>query len=258
MVERIYDTLKGILYNDMPKNAKDQVVVYDRPILGWYFGDRDVKPSNLSIIFYGTSIPIKDVSLGLQEYEHKITIGIDAGADNVELSEGLVLEASRLVLSVLRRHRRMWVLEPCPICSKFMLSPQHYTIDHNNIFSYYSNLSQTNFDNLWSQTHDSSVTSPGLPASGLATEAFYRVYDAVGAGISVTYLPSSARTNILAMRRDFVDPIRLIYDVTCSDTKPSDDGRGQQLLKNGQITLSAKELVKQTIYGPDNVPTTAF
>ena len=97
-----------------------------------------------------------------------------------------------------------------------------------------------------------------MPASGLATEAFYRVYEAVGAGISVTYLPSTARTNILAMRRDFVDPIRLIYDVTCSDTKPSDDGRGQQLLKNGQITLSAKELVKQTIYGPDNVPTTAF
>ena len=81
MVERIYDTLKGILYNDLPKNAKDQVVVYDRPIIGWYFGDRDVKPSSLSLIFYGTSTPLKDVSLGLQEYEHKITIGVDAGAD---------------------------------------------------------------------------------------------------------------------------------------------------------------------------------
>ena len=80
MVERIYDTLKGILFTDLPKNNKDQVVVYDRPILGWYFGDRDVKPSNLSIIFYGTSVPLKDVSLGLQEYEHRITIGVDAGA----------------------------------------------------------------------------------------------------------------------------------------------------------------------------------
>ena len=159
MVERIYDTLKGILYNDMPKNSKDQVVIYDRPILGWYFGDRDVKPSSLSLIFYGTSIPIKDVSFGLQEYEHKITIGVDAGADNVELSERLVQEASRLVLSVLRRHRRMWVLEPCPICNKFMLSPQHYTIDHNAIFSSYSNTAQTNFDDLWEQTHDASVVS---------------------------------------------------------------------------------------------------
>ena len=35
MVERIYDTLKGILFTDLPKNNKDQVVVYDRPILGW-------------------------------------------------------------------------------------------------------------------------------------------------------------------------------------------------------------------------------
>ena len=25
MVERIYDTLKGILYNDLPKNAKDYI-----------------------------------------------------------------------------------------------------------------------------------------------------------------------------------------------------------------------------------------
>ncbi len=111
MVERIYDTLKGILYNDLPKNAKDQVVVYDRPIIGWYFGDRDVKPSSLSLIFYGTSIPLKDVSLGLQEYEHRITIGVDAGADNVELSERLVLEATRLVLSVLTVEKKFHCLD---------------------------------------------------------------------------------------------------------------------------------------------------
>ena len=57
---------------------------------------------------------------------------------------------------------------------------------------------------------------------------------------------------------DYVDPIRILYDVTCNDIKPSDDGRGQALLKNGTINITAKELVKQTIYGPDNVPTTAF
>lgn len=258
MVERIYDTLKGILYNDLPKNAKDQVVVYDRPIIGWYFGDRDVKPSSLSLIFYGTSTPLKDVSLGLQEYEHKITIGVDAGADNIELSERLVLEATRLVLSVLRRHRRMWVLEPCPICGKFMLSPQHYAIDHNAIFSSYSATAQTNFDNQWAETHDASVSAPNLPSSGLAAESFLRVYEAVGAGTTVSGLNTTARKNIQQMRNDYVDPIRILYDITCSDVKPSDDGRSQALLKNGTITVTAKELVKQTIYGPDNVPTTAF
>jgi hypothetical protein len=258
MVERIYDTLKGILYNDLPKNAKDQVVVYDRPIIGWYFGDRDVKPSSLSLIFYGTSIPLKDVSLGLQEYEHKITIGVDAGADNVEVSERLVLEATRLVLSVLRRHRRMWVLEPCPICGKFMLSPQHYAIDHTAIFSSYSAAAQASFDDQWAETHDASVVAPSLPASGLAAESFLRVYEAVGSGTTVTGLTANARKNILQMRNDYVDPIRILYDVTCNDIKPSDDGRSQALLKNGTITVTAKELVKQTIYGPDNVPTTAF
>ena len=258
MVERIYDTLKGILYNDLPKNSKDQVVVYDRPIIGWYFGDRDVKPSSLSLIFYGTSTPLKDVSLGLQEYEHKITIGVDAGADNVELSERLVLEATRLVLSVLRRHRRMWVLEPCPICGKFMLSPRHYAIDHNAIFSSYSAAAQTNFDNQWAETHDASVSAPTLPSSGLAAESFLRVYEAVGAGTTVSGLNTTARKNIQQMQNDYVDPIRILYDITCSDVKPSDDGRSQALLKNGTITVTAKELVKQTIYGPDNVPTTAF
>ena len=241
MVERIYDTLKGILYNDLPKNAKDQVVVYDRPIIGWYFGDRDVKPSSLSLIFYGTSTPLKDVSLGLQEYEHKITIGVDAGADNVELSERLVLEATRLVLSVLRRHRRMWVLEPCPICGKFMLSPQHYAIDHNAIFSSYSAAAQTNFDNQWAETHDASVSAPTLPSSGLAAESFLRVYEAVGAGTTVSGLNTTARKNIQQMRNDYVDPIRILYDITCSDVKPSDDGRSQALLKNGTITVTAKE-----------------
>jgi hypothetical protein len=71
-------------------------------------------------------------------------------------------------------------------------------------------------------------------------------------------LTATARKNILQMRNDYVDPIRILYDVTCNDIKPSDDGRSQALLKNGTITVTAKELVKQTIYGPDNVPTTAF
>ena len=45
MVERIYDTLKGILYNDLPKNAKDQVVVYDRP---WNCLHQKLKLKNIS------------------------------------------------------------------------------------------------------------------------------------------------------------------------------------------------------------------
>jgi len=149
-------------------------------------------------------------------------------------------------------------MEPCPICGKFMLSPRHYAIDHNAIFSSYSSASQTNFDNLWAETHDASVSSPTLPASGLAAESFLRVYEAVGAGTTVSGLTSAATKNILRMKSDYVDPIRILYDVTCNDIKPSDDGRGQALLKNGTINITAKELVKQTIYGPDNVPTTAF
>ena len=55
MVEKIYDTLKGILYNDLPKDAIGNVVIYDRPVRNWFIGDRDVKPANLSIMIYSAN-----------------------------------------------------------------------------------------------------------------------------------------------------------------------------------------------------------
>ena len=50
----------------------------------------------------------------------------------------------------------------------------------------------------------------------------------------------------------------MLYDVNANDTTPSDDGLGKQLTKVGTITLLAKELIRQTDYGPDNVPTSAI
>ena len=61
MVEKIYDTLKGILYNDLPKDAIGNVVIYDRPVRNWFIGDRDVKPANLSIMIYSANLNIKDI-----------------------------------------------------------------------------------------------------------------------------------------------------------------------------------------------------
>ena len=84
------------------------------------------------------------------------------------------------------------------------------------------------------------------------------MYEAVRAGDVVAGLPTAAKKNILRMQSDFVDPVRMLYDVNANDTTPSDDGLGKQLTKVGTITLLAKELIRQTDYGPDNVPTSAI
>jgi hypothetical protein len=256
MLEKVFDTLQGIIYNDLPKNSASKAVVYDRPIDHWFIGERQIKPGNISITFSGSSSPLKDVTFGFQEFEHSINIEIDAGGDNIDLSERIIQEATRLVLGSVRRHRRMWVLDVCPICTKFALSPQHYILDHNNILASYKASAISDFGTLWNQTHTNAA--PSLPDSGLATEAFYRMYEDVRSGIAVTNLSDTAKRNILKMQRDYLEPIRMLYDVTPSSNEFSDNATGNQLYKTGKISITAKELIRLSDYGPDNVPTTAF
>ena len=258
MLERVYDTLRGILFYELPKNAKGEAVIFDRPVSGFYIGEAGVRPNAISIVFKGASSPLKDISFGLQEFEHNVSIEINVGADNIETTERVTQEATRIILSILRKHRRIWVVDICPICEKFTLSPSHFVADHNSILSSYVTTVTNEFNNLWSETHPASVAAPSLPDSGKSAEAFIRMYNDVGAGTSVANLSTKARNNILRMQADSVEPIRMLYDVLCNDNKSSDDATGKQLFRSGNITITAKELVRQIYFGPDNVPTTAY
>jgi hypothetical protein len=252
MLEKIYETIRGILFYKMPKNAEGHVVVYDHVLEGWHLGDRDVLPSNLSIIIYGSSENIGDAAFGMQEIEHRITIGISAGSNQTENSEKLVQELARLVYYSLKDYRVMWIMDLCPICQKWALTPEHFTNQHNTILSPFVTAAQSAFSTLWAETHSS--PSPAPLASGIAADAFLRMYEAVRNDTSVTNLTEEARLNIKQMQKDLLSPIRLIYGVKISEAKPSDDGRGQQLLKQGQFTLTARELVPIVNAGPDSVP----
>ena len=252
MLERIYDTIRGILYYRMPKNAEGNVVIYDRVVSGWYFGDRDVKPSSLSIIVYGATVPVADAAFGMQEVEHRITIGTDAGSDNTENSERQAQELARVVFEVLKDYRTLWVMDLCPVCGKWSMTPRHFTEAHGTLMAPFVSATTTHFNTLWSQNHSSSA--PTLPDSGLAADAFLRLYEAVRNGDNVANLSTEAEANILQMQKDLASPLRLLFDVKLTDSKPSDDGRGQQLLRQGEFTLSARELVKVVNRGPDDVP----
>ena len=258
MLERVYDTLIAILYHELPKDNYGKVVIYDRPVTAWYIGERDVKNNNLSVTLKGSSSQIKDIGLGLQEFNHSITFEINAGADNLNITERLVQEAQRMILASLRRHRRIWVVEYCPICSKFTLSPEHFIEEHNDILSTYVTGVIADYNALWAETHPSSIPPAELPRSAKATEAFLRMFEDVRNNVVVTNLPTTAKKNILKMQSEFVEPIRIMYDCIANSATPSDDATGQALFRNSTIVLQMKELVKQDTYGPDNVPFTAI
>jgi len=256
MLERVYDTIKGILYNDLPKNGANQAIVYDRPITNWYLGDRDIIPSSMSVVLYGSTVGPKDKAYGLKEYEHRIQIACYAGNDNQETTERVVQEMARLVKEILLPHRRIWVLELCPFDGLFALSPQHYSIAHNSIILPYITQAQNNFNTAWGLTHTG--TPPTLEDSRLAAEAVRLMFLDVAGDNTPSGMNANTLNNIQTMLRDKVQPIRLLYDCYVQDLKPSNDGRGEQLLKNANFTLVAKEIQYQPDYGPDNVPTTAF
>lgn len=256
MLEKIYDTFKGILYNELPKDVNGKVVVYDKPVQNWFVGDREIKPGVMSVTFRNGSTEIKDISLGLLEYTHTFEIEITVGASNVDNSEKLAQEASRIFLAALKKHRRVWVVDICPICEKFTLSPSHYLITHGTIFNSVAIGVTTDYQTLWYQTHPVSIPPAALPQSGIATESLYRVWDMVSTGTTVLNLPTAALKNIQRMQTDMVDPIRVLYDVTYTKVSPSND-KVEQLYRVASISVNCKELSRQVVYGPDNVGTDA-
>lgn len=258
MLERVYDTLKGIIYNEMPKDINGKVIVFDRPVTGWYFGERDIKNTNLSFTFKGGQSNLKDIALGLQEISYTVNIEVDAGADNIEISERLIQESVRLLLSIMRKHRRIWVVELCPFCEKLILTPEHFLIDHTDVLNSYANQVVLDYEDLWYQTHPATIAPATLPQSAKATESFLRMYDDIKNNLTVPNIAPRALSNIKRMQSDYVEPIRILYDVISGDNRFSDDATGRALQKGGGITISAKELLKQQFYGPDNVPTGAI
>lgn len=132
MVEKIYDTLKAILWSQFPRNQQGYPEVYDRIIQEWFFGDRQVLPAPLGVVLRSTNIDIKDIGFGLREIEYSIGIMFYSSNDDQETSERVIQEAARIAHQILKNHRTMWICDLCPFCGKFPLSPIHY-IDNGTI-----------------------------------------------------------------------------------------------------------------------------
>ena len=126
MVERIYDTIKGILWTDFPKDSNGIPSVYNRRITQWLFGDKKILPAALGIIIKEPKSSFRDIGFGLRKIEYNITLEVYSSSDDKETSERVVQEAARIAQSILKNHRTLWVCDLCPICGKLPLSPIHY------------------------------------------------------------------------------------------------------------------------------------
>lgn len=126
MVEKIYDTIRGIIFTDFPKNTEGRPVVYDRVISHWIFGDQEILQAPLGVILRGTNSSIRDIGYGLREIEYTIGVTFYSSNDDKDTSERVIQEAARIAQNILKKHRSMWVCDLCPICNKLPLSPIHY------------------------------------------------------------------------------------------------------------------------------------
>lgn len=254
MLEDVYETIRGILFDEWPKNNQSLPAIYDSAIKKWYFGEHALVGTDTpAVLIKGTSTPIADEVYGAQEYQHKIDIEVYVQGAKRETSERFAQEAARLLNDILRNHRRMWVIGICPICEKSTLSPEHFVDAHNDILSSYVTSAQNSFDNIWNLTHTSASST--LADSALAATAFLAMYDSVVdmTDPTITNLTTEARQRIISYKSKWRRPVRLLYNVVVSDVKTSDGGEGQQLLYKATASLTATELLRVTEYGPDNV-----
>lgn len=260
MLEDVYETIRGIIWDEMPKNSNDRPVIYDQVIKKWYLGQTALPGTDTPAIVLRSEQPAdpQDVSYGTREYTYNLIVELYVQAASRENSERFAQEGARLLNRILNRHRRIWVVAICPICQQSTLSPEHFTIAHNDILAPYVTQVQSEFATVWAATH--STSAPALADSALAAAAFLKMYDSVVDATTppITNLSAAARDRILVYKSKERAPVRLLYDVVVGSVKTSDGGEQQQLLYKSEFTLSAKELLRITEYGPDNVPTDSW
>jgi len=256
MQQSIYETFQAILFLEMPKNEAGNIIIYDREVKGWSLGDRRLKPALPAIVIFGSSLNRKEVATLTYEIEHTITIKLETANDDQSTSSAILQEFERLVNEIFNTHRQIWVMDKCPICMKKTLSPEHYLLEHSDLFQSYADTAVTNLETLWAETHSSSM--PAIKESRKASLAFDGLFSDVKNNRPVPRLNAESKRAFDFMIKNKMKPIRLLYDVRISDIKPTDNGIDKQTYHIGEITIRAMELSRISSTGPDNVSTDAW
>lgn len=262
MLEAVYDTLRSIIWSEIqPRDAYGNPVVWDAPIRKWMYGDRTLVEETPSVLFTGKTIDNKRITHGINELTHQIAIsGWDRGS-NAETSERRALELTRLLYASMLPHTTIWVMTPCAICLKKTLTPSHFYYAHgpgtsgaNDVMSSEFAQATTNFNSLWAESHISSA--PSWILSGLSAEAFDILYNNIITTGSHTGIADTSP--FTAIQQTKMQPVRMLYEVIYSGINPVSVEKESEILKGGEFTITAKELVRIPAFGPDNVSTNAY
>ena len=282
MLEQAYDTILGIIFNDLPKKevspGKFLPTIYDKPVVGWYFGDRTIIPNTdtPAISIFGTNVTPTFKAFRTRQQEYKFTISCYAQSNDKENSVRSILEFTRLVNEVLRKHRFIWVCSLCPFTDAQILSPEYFLNqpDINAVLQPYIAEASIGLQDLWNVTNNN-LPLPVTPSAVLAYHAytlFWRdvqranqvngSWENIPSGDMVkialntlpdNYSPEQVFNNIVNMQLFLRKPIRLFFDVFASDIKPTDKGENKALLYGSTFEIQAKELYKEIEFGPNNV-----
>jgi hypothetical protein len=256
MQQHIYETFQAILFNEMPKNTAGNVVIFDREIKGWNLGDRKLKPALPAISIFGSNFTKKEITSLTYEIEHVISIKLEVAQDDQTITAALLQEFERLIHEIFSSHRQIWVMTQCPFCLKKFLSPEHFLIEHPDVFNPYVATAVTNAESIWNETHTSSM--PTLNNARKATMAFDLIYDDIKSNRPVNFLTADQKRNLDFVVSTKMKPIRLLYDVKISDIKPTDNGIDKQTFHIGEISVHANEITRVKSSGPNNVSTEAW
>jgi hypothetical protein len=282
MIEQAYDTILGILYNDLPKKeisaGKFLPTIYDKPVDGWYFGNKTIIPNSdvPALSIHSSSMSPKFKAYQTRQEEYKFTINCYAQSNSKELSERSILEFTRLVNEAMRKHRYIWVCTLCPFTGNQILSPEYYLNqpDINEVLLPYLADVNLNIQDSWNVT-SAHLPLPEIPRSRLSAMAFMLFWNDVQLAynnyynwtsvpsesklkismstLPVTYNQEAIFNNIVNMQLFLRKPIRLLFDVVANDIKPTDNGEQKALLYGSSFEIQAKELYKEIEFGPDNV-----
>lgn len=285
MLEHLYDTILGIVYTDMPKKQfgdnKIAPYVYDRPVDGWYFGEKSLHPqSDVPII----SVSGGRVNTSIQAFrtrtdEYNIKVKIYGQSKTKESSLRYALEFVRTAHEILKKHKFIWVCTFCPFTEKKVLSPEYY-LNHPDIslvMQPYIAEATDKWQALWEDVNPGESAPPLHNRAGLASVALqlfwddiskyhqaHGSWDLIPASSSVkqalsnlpnTYNLKSVYDRIASMIVTFKKPVVLLYNSMVDQYGPDDnEGKEQAVLYSYSFDLKMKELYKEIEFGPDNVP----
>lgn len=249
--------------------------VYNKPIYGWFHGDRDVIALNglPAIAIDGESVSIDWLGLQTQVKEYNFDILCYVREEDMDTSTSYLNEMVRLVESTVRNLSHWWVFDLCYFDRKYFIDPGYLISNYKSILEPYANKIIADDSAEWTASHGGGepYTPPrekdlyvsaylklfeedGLTASWATTPFQYKdVWESTSREdqwIDSKYYTTTAAALISKARLKNQVPARFIYDSRIKDISYGFVAKGSNLLRAASIRCYAKEVQNITEFGP--------